>query len=151
MLWNTNASTTSQFFSEHSLISNEQHGFRPKHSCITAVICSTKNFRRSIISKNIGLACIVDLQKAFDTMNQDTFLMKLEHYGIRCKVLCWFKDFLVDRKQYVATILGSSDFRNFHCGVPQGSVLGPLLFFFNTLTICPLVAQFQTFVVLRMI
>ena len=58
---------------------------------------------------------------------------------------------LMDRKQYIATILGSSDFRNIHCGLPQRSVLGPLLFLLYTLTICPLVAIIQTFVFLRTI
>ena len=85
--------------------------------------------RRLILCKNIGLACFVDLQKQFDTVNQDILLLKLEHYGIRSNALCWFKKFLVDINQYVATNLGSSGFHNFHYGVPQRFVLGPLLFF----------------------
>ena len=112
----------------HSLISNEQHGYRPEHSCTTAVLRYTEKIRMSIISKNIGLVCFVDLQKAFDTVNHD-ILLKLEHYGIRGNLSCWFKSFLMERKQYVATILGSSDFRNIHCSAPQRSVLGPFFFF----------------------
>ena len=116
MLWKTNALTIFEIsFSKHSLISYEQHGFRPKtflhHGC-----------------KNIGLACFVESSKVFDTVNHDILLLKLEHYDIGGNGLYWFKDFLMDQKQYVATILGSPDFRNFHCGVPQISVLGPLLF-----------------------
>ena len=116
------------FCSKHSLTSNEQLGPWPKHSCTTAVRRYTENIRRSIISKNIGLACFVDLKKAFDTVNHDILLLKLKNYGIRGNVLFWCNDFLMNWKEHVSAILDSSDFSNLHCGVPQVSVLGPLLF-----------------------
>ena len=140
------------FCSKHTLISDEQHCFQPMRSCTTALLRYNENIRRSIISKNIGLACFVDLQIAFVTVNQDIFLLKLKQYSIIINLLCWFIDFfLMDRKQYVATTLGSSDVRNFHCGVPHGWVCWVLLCFCNASTICPLIAVIQTFVFLRMI
>ena len=68
------------------------------------------------------------LRKAFDTANHKILLNKLEHYGVRGYMLKWFHSYLIDCKQFVSFNGESSKLLNNNCGVPQGSVLGPLLF-----------------------
>ena len=70
----------------------------------------------------------IDLKKAFDTVNHDILLNKLEHYGVRGVGLSLFSSFLHDRSQYVSINNSISCKQNISCGVPQGSVLGPFLF-----------------------
>ena len=84
--------------------------------------------KESIDNGKYGCGIFIDLRKAFDTVNHEILLMKLEHYGIRNNMLDWFRSYLKDRKQYVPFNEQSSELLNNNCGVPQGSVLGPLLF-----------------------
>ena len=78
--------------------------------------------------KTLPITIFMDLSKAFDTLNHNILLDKLYHYGIRGTALCWFEDYLTNRQQYVEIDDTASGKRVITTGVPQGSILGPLLF-----------------------
>ena len=79
-------------------------------------------------NKEHVIGVFMDLSKAFDTLDHHILLKKLYCYGIRGTALSWFESYLSNRKQYVVHIDISSNFQYIKCGVPQGSILGPLLF-----------------------
>ena len=105
-----------------------QFGFREKHSTNHALISMTESIKSTIDNGNYGCGVFIDLRKAFDTVNHSILLKKMEHYDIRVIALNWFTSYLSDRKQYVSVNGHTSEYLNISCGVPQGSVLGPLLF-----------------------
>ncbi len=80
------------------------------------------------MKKNHVLAIFCDLRKAFDTVDHQILLKKLEKCGIKGMELLWFKNYIKDRKQFVVIKGEKSKYMNIRIGVPQGSVLGPLLF-----------------------
>ena len=107
---------------------NLQFGFHSGHSTDHALVSLIDNIKSSLDNNRFGCGIFIDLQKAFDTVNHDIFLSKLEHYGIRGSSLTWFKSYLNDRKQFVSVNGYSSSICNITCGIIQGSVLGSLLF-----------------------
>ena len=89
---------------------------------------SNINLRKNLDEGNVGCGIFVDLQKAFDTVEHDILLSKLENYGICGLANEWFKSYLSNRKQYVSINGYDSNLADVKFGVPQGSVFGPLLF-----------------------
>ena len=102
--------------------------FRQNFSTTHALINLTENIRQALDQGKIGCGIFVDLQKAFDTVEHEVLLSKLDHYGVRGLTNNWFKSYLTGRKQYVSINGYNSSLSSIAYGVPQGSVLGPLLF-----------------------
>ena len=117
------------FLDKFKILYKYQFGFRTNHSTSHALIDITEYIYNALDKGHFVLGIYIDLKKAFDTVNHDILIKKLDHYGIRGVTLDWFRSYLKDRKQvtYINETLSEvSKMCNF--GVPQGSVLGPLLF-----------------------
>ena len=117
-----------KFLEKFKCFYKHQYGFRSKHSTNHALTDITETVRRALDDGEIAGGVFVDLQKAFNTVNHEILIAKLQHYGIRGKALDWFTSYLTDRSQYVSILGFDSKTRSIGHGVPQGSVLGPLLF-----------------------
>jgi retron-type reverse transcriptase len=117
-----------KFLEDCQCIYSLQFGFRKKHSTTHALIDITETIRQALDNKNIACGVFVDLQKAFDTVNHDILIVKLDHYGIRGTSNHWFSSYLNSRSQFVSILGYESTTKPINHGVPQGSVLGPLLF-----------------------
>ena len=116
------------FLTENNNIYDLQFGFRQKFSTSHVLINLTENIRQALNEGCIGCGIFVDLQKAFDTVDHEILLSKLDHYGIRGILINWFKSYLSNPKQFVYINGYGSGLAEINCSVPQGSVLGPLLF-----------------------
>ena len=119
---------TAAFLDSNKILFANQSGFRPKHSkesCLTH-LCAR-------INEGCDSGChtgmiLIDLQNAFDTINHDILLDKMKFMKFSKETISWFKSYLSNRKFFVNVENTFSESANLKCGVPQGSILGPLLF-----------------------
>ena len=119
---------TQSFLEKHSITSPTQYGFRRAYSTSHAMIDILTSTLDNINANKSTALLLLDLKKAFDTMNHDTLLNKMNHYGIRGSANNLFASFLANKKHYVFLNHIQSNYRYIKCGVPQGSILGPLFF-----------------------
>ena len=116
------------YLNENDLLHKTQSGFRSHHSCETALNFMTDSWLNAIDKGEMIGVVLVDFRKAFDLVDHNILLNKLKLYGIKEETLHWFKSYLSQRQQQVSISNSQSSFRPISCGVPQGSILGPLLF-----------------------
>ena len=116
------------FLDNKNIIYDLQFGFRQQYYTSHVLINKTENIRKALDDANIDCGVFVDLQKAFDTVDHQILLAKVNHYGICGVSNDWFKSYLSNCHQYESTNGYESGLAAINCGVPQGSVLGPLLF-----------------------
>ncbi len=121
-----------KFILKNEILYRSQYGFREGHSTANAVTEFVSDVLKGFDNRSFTLSVFLDLSKAFDTIDHKTLLNKLEHYGIRGTALSWFNSYLANRRQYVNYNGVNSTTGLIDCGVPQGSVLGPLLFILYT-------------------
>lgn len=120
------------FFNKNELLNDNQHGFRKNRSTSTAILQFLNNLYSALDKGKTSMGFFLDLSKAFDLVNHDILLEKLQSYGIRGVTLNWIKSFLYDRMQYVELSGVQSEQLPINRGVAQGSVLGPLLYIIYT-------------------
>ena len=127
------------YLSNSGILSKYQFGFRRHHSTSTALLDSTKQWYSNMDKRLINIVAFLDLNKAFDTIDHDILIKKLHMYGVEQCSLKMLESYLSNRSQ-TCFINGSfSKCKSVRCGIPQGSILGPLFFlvYINDLPNCP--------------
>ena len=124
------------FIEAQHILSDGQYGFRSNHSVSLALTEFVEKVTSAMDKSHTTICVFIDLKKAFDTVDHNILLSKLQCSGVRGLALEWIKRYLSNRRQYVCYNNSNSEFKEIKCGVPQGTILGPLLFIFYTNDMC---------------
>ena len=116
------------YFENNNSFCSAQHGFRANHSCEMALQCILDDSKTLLAKKKIVFSLFVDINKAFDLINRELLFLKLFHYRFDNNSNKLFKDYFTNRNQRTRIGPDTSDSSPLNIGVPQGSILGPLLF-----------------------
>ena len=116
------------YLSSNSLLHSTPTGFRPNHSCETSLLQMINKWLDAINSSQMIGMVMIDFRSAFDLVEHTLLLKKLKYYKISEETISWFSSYLLGRKHKVFVNNTLSESENILCGVPQGSILGPLLF-----------------------
>ena len=116
------------YFESNKLLFPNQFGFRRSHSCQDLLLKIMDYVAKAMHENKFVITCYIDLKKAFDTCNWQILFRKLEHYGLDNSAIRWFQSYLSERKMFTRVGDSDSELMEILCGVPQGSILGPLLF-----------------------
>ncbi len=132
------------FLQKNDLYEEFQSGFRPRHSTETALVKITNDLLLALDQGCISLLVLLDLSAAFDTIDHDILIDRLQNYtGIQGQALRWFRSYLSDRYHFVYLNGESSQLSPVKYGVPQGSVLGPLLFSIYMLSLGNIIRKYR--------
>ena len=112
---------------DNKLLFYNQFGFQANNSTEHAITELVGKITTAFDDNKYVLGVFIDLSKAFDTVDHQILLNKLQHYGIKGSIFQWIKSYLTNRNQFV--LMKTTTLLDVLCGVPQGSILGPLLFF----------------------
>ena len=117
-----------QFLNKHKILGKQQYGFRSLHSTALALSQATNHWLMNIDNGSMNSVVFLDIRKAFDTIGHEILIKKVSQYGIQDNELNFFQSYLENRTQCCSVNGKLSDRQKIECGIPQGSILGPLLF-----------------------
>ena len=133
------------YFNNTKLLSDNQYGFRPHHSTEYAALEIVDRITTHLDNKQLHISIFLDLSKAFDTLDHTILLKKLEHYGLEPSALQSLKSYLTNREQFVKIDDIKSNVLPINTGVPQGSILSPLIVYVNDFAQASTVFKFITY------